>query len=113
MNKIAPFILLSLLTACMGREAIPIMVYQDKDDALSCSQIKTEILDNENEIFDLEEEQRKIKNKNIAWGGAGLLLFPPVALAMDLKDAPGAEMTALKKRNRNLESKARTKNCNL
>lgn len=62
-------------------------------------------------MITLAEEQDAITNQNIILGVVAFLIFPPLAFAMDFKDAPATEMHGFDMRNRTLMGIASDRNC--
>lgn len=99
-----------VLSACGGREPMPVQVVRVSDQSLTCQQISAEIRSNERLLADLDVEQDERTGRNAAAVIAGVILFAPILFAMDVKDAAGKEAAALEERNRYL-SELRAQEC--
>lgn len=78
---------------------------------MNCQDINQEISDANARMITLAEEQDSITNQNIILGVVAFLIFPPLAFAMDFKDAPATEMHGFDMRNRTLMGIASDRNC--
>lgn len=100
-----------LLVNCAGRNPNPVSAHSPRDDAMNCVDINQEITDANRRMITLAEEQDSITNQNIILGVVAFLIFPPLAFAMDFKDAPATEMHGFDMRNRTLMGIASDRNC--
>lgn len=99
------------LTSCMGRPATPVNVRQVGDSKLSCSTIRTEMLNIEEDVRRLLPQSDKTA-KNVGLGIAGLFLIVPWFF-MDLSEAEKQEINAYQQRANHLERLAAEKNCSI
>ena len=95
-----------LVSGCAGRDANPVSMVQGRDQSMNCDQIQQEIALNRGAAVQLLSESDNNTTKNWVVGGAGLLLFPPLLFALDLKDGEKAEARALESRNTYLQTLA-------
>lgn len=100
---------ISLLAACAGRPANPVMVDQVGDNRKSCASIETEMKFIETELRRLIPETDKT-GKNVALGVAGALFIVPLFF-MDLSESEKIEVNAYRQRYNRLNILAIDKNC--
>jgi hypothetical protein len=100
-----------VLSACAGREARPVQTARATDTQLSCELMASEITTNIQTARALTKEQNETSGKNVAVAAVGVLLFPPLLFAMNLKEAEKAEMLALRDRNLHLRRLMTAKGC--
>lgn len=98
-----------VISACGGRPANPVSVYQMGDENRSCAGLKAELSQIESDIARLVPETSKT-GKNTALGVAGLFLIVPWFF-MDLSDAERTEVEALRRRYNALIAIAADKGC--
>jgi hypothetical protein len=101
----------TLISACAGRPANPVMVYQHDDEAMSCDVLERELQLIENQILALMPKTDKA-NKNTTLGVTGIFLIVPLFF-MDLSKAEQIEVNALTKRYNHLLEISMKKNCGL
>ena len=101
----------TLVTACAGRAANPVMVHRLGDEQKSCNALKSEITFTEEEIRRLIPETEKT-GKNVGLGIAGFFLIIPWFF-MDLSKAEQIEVNALRQRYNHLVIIASDKECGL
>jgi hypothetical protein len=89
-----------MLSACAGRSAHPVMVYQHEDETRSCAELKRELELIEAKVAQLIPETDKA-DKNTKLGVAGIFLLVPFFF-MDLSKAEQIEVNALIKRYNHL-----------
>lgn len=99
------------LPGCAGRSASPVAVAQAHDEGLSCAQLTAEVLTNEERAKQLVQEKNSSRNRNIAVGVVGGILFWPALFALDLSDAEKVETEALRARNQYLASLRANQDC--
>ena len=99
------------LSACAGREARPVQTVRATDGQLSCELMESEITSNIRTARALAKQKEETKGKNVAAATIGILLFPPLLFAMDLKEAEKAEILALRDRNLHLRRVMTQKGC--
>ena len=96
------------LAACAGRTPAPVSLSQPSDSATSC---EGEIAANNARALAFVKQQSNTNVKNVGAAVVGVLLFPPLLLAMDLSGADGVELQALRARNEHIASLMRQRNC--
>ena len=99
------------LAGCAGREPVPISVYKPSDAKLSCAELANEIQSNNANMLVRARESSDTTDRNVLIGAAGVLLFVPILLAIDAKDAAGTENRSYDERNRYLAGQARQAGC--
>jgi hypothetical protein len=99
------------LAACAGRTPAPVSLSQPSDAATSCEGFAAEIAANNARALALVRQQSDTNAKNVGAAVVGVLLFPPLLLAMDLSGADGVELQALRARNEHIASMMRQRNC--
>jgi hypothetical protein len=99
------------LSACAGRSAHPVMVYQHGDEERSCDALERELELIEDDILSLLPETDKA-DRNTRLGIAGIFLLVPFFF-MDLSKSEQIEMNALIKRYNHLLEIADNKECSL
>lgn len=100
-----------LFTACAGRPAHPVMVYQHGDDARSCDALERELELIEEDILVLLPQTDKA-DKNTQLGVAGIFLLVPLFF-MDISKSEQVEVNALTKRYNHLLEIAAEKECGI
>ena len=100
------------LYGCAGSAPNPVLSYQPGDEKRSCTGLKAEIASNEAEIVRLVSERQSKLGSNVALGVAGAFLLVPWFF-MDVKGKEGAELNALRHRNRMLRQFAAGKDCHV
>lgn len=100
---------ISLLAACAGRPANPVMVDQVGDNRKSCNSIETEMKFVETELRRLIPETDKT-GKNVALGVAGAFFIVPLFF-MDLSETEKIEVNAYRQRYNRLNILGVDKNC--
>lgn len=108
-RSILCLMMISMLTACSGRYAHPIMVNQLGDKNMTCEEIEHEMCQIQHEIRKLIPQSNKT-GKNVGLGVAGLFFIFPWFL-MDLTSAEKEEIQAYQQRYNALERLAIRKNC--
>ncbi len=103
------------LTACAGRNAMPVLTHQVGDKNLNCEVLNAQKIENQDQIQAIKKERRDVETSNTAKGFTGLFLFWPGLLMLDNKteDNITVETTALTQRNSNLDILLDRKNCPL
>lgn len=110
MNKlIASILIVTVLTACAGRNPRPVDAMKVTDKEMACEQIQNELLLANNEISRLSVDADKTA-KNVALGVAGWFLIIPWFF-MDLKNAEKTEMEAHRQRINTLNLMYMNKKC--
>lgn len=99
----------SLVAACGGRTAHPVMVTQYGDAQKSCDSLAFEINQIEGEMSKLVGKRDKT-GKNVALGVTGFFLIVPLFF-MDFKNAPKVEYEAYRQRYNHLAIIANDKKC--
>jgi hypothetical protein len=99
------------LGGCAGRTPTPIQLAQATDTTATCSAFAAEIASNNQRAVALARQQSNTNVKNVGAAVVGVLLFPPLLLAMDLSGADGVELHALRARNEHIATLMRAKNC--
>lgn len=99
----------TLLVACAGRPANPVMVDQVGDKQKSCESLEIEMKGIQAEIQRLIPESDKT-GKNVGLGVAGAFLIVPLFF-MDLTESEKIEINAYRQRYNRLEILASEKNC--
>lgn len=102
-----------VLAGCAGRDPIPVSAYKPNDGRLNCDQIAHEITSNNHNMLTRARESADTNDRNVMMGAAGVLLFAPILLAIDAKDAAATENRAFEERNRVLLQKAREDGCDV
>ncbi len=97
------------LTGCAGATPNPVPQYQPGDRALTCSQIRYEVQNNQTKILNLIPKENKT-GKNVALGVAGAFFIVPWFF-MDFSDAERQEVQAYELRNNYLMNLASQKSC--
>ena len=90
-----------LLTACAGRDPMPVATAQPQDSHASCAQIQAEIQANNLKAAQLAEEQGWKVAQNVTAGVVGIVVWP-VWFAMDFKGAADKDAAALQARQQYL-----------
>ncbi len=103
-------VMLVFVSGCAGRAANPVAVKEAGDNKMSCEDIVSEMSDLDQRARRLMGEQSSKKGKNIAWGIAGLFLFP-LWFGMDLSDAERQDAQAMQDRYRHLDRIYNKKDC--
>lgn len=104
-------ITVSMLSACGGRAANPIMSAQYGDQKKSCAALEVEMLGIQQEVQRLVPDTDKT-GKNVALGVAGAFFIVPWFF-MDLGHAEQEEVNAYRQRYNNLASIAADKKCDI
>jgi hypothetical protein len=99
------------LAGCAGRTPAPAALAQPTDSAASCEAFAAEIASNNQRALSLVQQQSNTNAKNVTAAVVGVLLFPPLLLAMDLSGADGVELQALRARNEHIATLMRQKSC--
>lgn len=99
------------LASCAGRTPAPVSLSQPSDQATSCEGFAAEIAANNSRALSLAQQQSNTNAKNVGAAVVGVLLFPPLLLAMDLSGADGVELQALRARNEHIATLMRQRNC--
>lgn len=97
------------LSACAGRDPMPIATVQPQDAVSDCAMITAEIDANNIKFKELADEQGLKTGQNIAAGVAGIVIWP-LWFAMDFKGAASKDVVALQSRQQYLTSLA-TQRC--
>jgi hypothetical protein len=97
------------LSACAGRDPMPIATVQAQDAVSDCAMIIAEIDANNVKFKELADEQGLKTGQNVAAGVAGIFIWP-LWFAMDFKGAASKEVVALQSRQQYLTSLA-TQRC--
>ena len=100
-----------VLAGCAGRDPVPISAYKPSDANLSCADLANEIQSNNANMLVRARESADTTDRNVLIGAAGVLLFAPILLAIDAKDAAGTENRSYEERNRYLAGQARQVGC--
>ncbi len=100
-----------ILSACAGREARPMQSTKATDAQLSCELMAGEMKSNIQMARALAKEKEQTTSKNVAVAAIGVLFFPPLLFAMNLKEAEKTEMLALRDRNLHLRRLMTQKRC--
>lgn len=111
-RRLAPAVSVALvLAACAGRTPAPISLSQLSDTTATCDAFAAEIAANNARALALAQQQSNTNAKNVGAAVVGVLLFPPLLLAMDLSGADGVELQALRARNEHIASLMRQRGC--
>lgn len=109
-RRVATGIALSLaLSACAGRDPVPVASVQPQDVYADCTMIRAEIEANNAKAQQLADEKGLKVAQNVAAGVVGIVIWP-VWFAMDSKGAASTEATALQARQQYLTTLA-TERC--
>ena len=81
------------------------------DTTATCEAFAAEIAANNTRALSLAQQQSNTSAKNVGAAVVGVLIFPPLLLAMDLSGADGVELQALRARNEHIASLMRQRNC--
>src|SRR5262245_57680532 len=108
MRRSSLLCVLTLLSACAGRDPQPIATVQWHDAYASCTQIHAEAQANNIRVQELADEQGLKAGQNVAAGVGGIFFFP-LWFAMDFKGAAGKEVAALQARQQYLATLATEK----
>ena len=84
---------------------------QPADTTTTCEAFAAEIASNNTRALSLVQQQSNTNVKNVGAAVVGVLIFPPLLLAMDLSGADGVELQALRARNEHIASLMRQRNC--
>lgn len=101
----------TVLGACAGRDPVPVSAYKPTDAKLSCADIAAEVRGINRTMVSLARESATTSDRNVMMGAAGVLLFAPILLAIDAKDAAATENRAFEARNKHLADLARQTGC--
>jgi len=101
----------TVLTGCAGRDPVPVSAYKPSDAGLTCGDLANEIRSNNANMLVRARESSDTSDRNVMIGAAGVLLFVPLLLAIDAKDAAATENRAFEERNRQLASQAGQGGC--
>lgn len=88
-----------LLAGCAGRTASPVQIQRVNDQSLTPEAIQIEIDEIDQEITAKQKKQSEILGTNIILGITGFFVIVPWFF-MNLKDAEGTEIEALKQREK-------------
>ena len=110
-NSICLLTTISLLAACGGRTANPVMATQYGDANKNCKALEYDISSTEQEMNRIVGSTDKT-GQNVALGVAGAFLLVPWFF-MDFKNAEATEYQALRQRYSNLTSLAMDKGCDI
>lgn len=111
MKKLIICALIALfLAGCAGRSANPIATREVGDNKMECEEILAEMSELDRKARRLMGEQSAKTGKNVAWGVAGLFIWP-LWLAMDLSDAERQEAVAMQDRYSHLQRIHAKKDC--
>ena len=110
-QTISLVVAVSLVAACGGRAANPVMSAQYGDQRKSCAALETEMVGIQQEIAHLQPETDKT-GKNVALGVTGFFFIVPLFF-MDLSHAEEEELNAYRQRYNNLASIAAGKKCDV
>lgn len=110
-KSISLLLTISMLSACGGRAANPIMTAQYGDQRKSCAALETEMVGIQQEIAQLVPATDKT-GKNVALGVAGAFFLVPWFF-MDFSHAEEEEVNAYRQRYNNLASIAADKKCDV
>lgn len=110
-KSISLILAVSLLSACGGRTANPVMAQQYGDQKKSCTALETEMVGIQQEIARLMPETDKT-GKNVALGVTGFFFLVPLFF-MDFSHAEEEEVNAYRQRYNNLASIAADKGCEM
>lgn len=91
----------AVLSACAGRDPMPVATAQPQDSYASCAQIQAEIMANNTKVKQLADEQGWKTAQNVGAGVVGLVIWP-VWFAMDFKGAADKDVAALQARQQYL-----------
>lgn len=99
----------SMISACGGRAANPVMPAQYGDEKKSCRALQVDMMNTQAEITNLLPKTDKT-GKNVALGVTGFFLIVPLFF-MDMKESEQIEVNALRQRYNHLVSIAADKEC--
>ena len=99
-----------LWQGCAGKPANPIRVATYKDAELTCSQIKTEVVDLVEQSGHKLSEEDSTDDSNLAVWIAGQIFLVPM-LGMDVTGSAQIERAAIEKRMERLQTLASEKDC--
>lgn len=108
-NIIIAIVSITILTACAGRPANPVMVDQVGDNKKSCAGLEAEMKGIEGEIQRLIPQTDKT-GKNVGLGIAGAIFIVPLFF-MDLTESEKIEVNAYRQRYNRLNVLAVEKRC--
>ena len=97
--------------SCAGRKPQPVQVQQSGDFSKSCAFLKSEVDQCENEIDRLLKINNQKTAYNVGVGLAGVVVFPPLLLFMNVSDAEKVESNALNQRRTYLINVSLDKDC--
>jgi hypothetical protein len=98
------------LGGCAGRAPNPIQTRVPGDENLSCDSLEAQMAQIQKDITEKEHERSSKTTGNVVLGVLGFFLIVPLFF-MDLKDAEGTEIQALKQRYQWLGTLATEKGC--
>lgn len=110
-NPIAILTLVSVLSACGGRDAVPVLATQYGDNKKSCPALEFELANAQSEIQRLVGQRDKT-GKNVVLGVTGFFLIVPLFF-MDFKNAEAQEYEAYRQRYNHLAAIAMDKKCDV
>ncbi|MDH5748882.1 MAG: hypothetical protein OEY85_06190 [Rhodospirillales bacterium] len=113
MKKFISLASIFLITACAGREPMPVQTAAGADYDRSCKSLEVEYISNNNSARSKIAANKSSDEGDVALGVVGVVLFWPVLFAMDTKNANGVEGNALLDRNDHLRTIADSKECNV
>ena len=103
MKRFVPLLGASLLlSACAGRDAMPVTVSNAQDSTMNCQMIQAEMEANNNTLRELSSEKGLKVAQNVGAGVLGFFTFGLTWFAMDFKNAASTDSLALQNRNRYL-----------
>ena len=109
MNCVSILAISTMLVACGGRAANPVMIQQYGDKNKSCKELEFEIANAQSEISRLLPKKDKTA-KNVALGVTGFFFIVPLFF-MDFKNAEAKEYEAYRQRYNHLTILAMSKDC--
>ena len=111
MNTASILAIGTILVACGGRPANPVMIQQYGDQNKSCEVVQHEMGMAQNEIHRIAPQTSKT-GKNVGLGVAGVFFFP-AWFFMDFKNADRQEYEAWRNRYNHLGTIAASKKCGI
>ena len=97
---------------CAGRDPKPISVYQPGDEKLSCDELKSQVVQLQQDMAAMLPKTNKL-GTNALWAGTGFFTLGIGFFFMDLKDAEKVEFEAMRQRHNKLLDYLKTKKCDV
>lgn len=104
-KNIVPIVLVCfLLVACAAKDVTPISISNASDGEMTCTDIRSEIVANEQTALKLAGEEASVRTGNTAAVAASFIVWPAL-FALDLSESEKIQAAALRDRNQYLEGR--------